>query len=226
MTYVDRSPPPPNALGTSPAPGNTGQGKQAWLKALEEAGWRDALRAARPWGRESPASSTEGQEYGSLPVRQLFADHSPAGDLPSWNCEVGASHNASPEILSLDSVGAEVESHRTAAGEFSPAAVISQAVVLGERSGRAGPAALGHSAPTPQTKWQASNLSVLRTGEGLEVWVRDASLTPSALTTLLTGLRNSLAEQGTSLVRVSLNGKLLYSPADPGSPDEHHSRGE
>lgn len=191
--------------------------RRSWLKALEDAGLRDALRAAKPFAAEGfQLRDAEDHTVYRHPMGFRTNDAFEDGVLPDKQTDdtdrYGRDH-AKP--LSTPSENADSESLATAES--------TSVIGLAQEKGASSPATVDISTEssvatrrellatfTPKN-WLARNVALLPSQGGTEIWIRDASLTTSGLTTMLAALRTSMGELGTSLVRISLNGKTVYS---------------
>ena len=60
------------------------------------------------------------------------------------------------------------------------------------------------------TQWLNKNAIVTNANSNLEVWIRDVSLTGNKLSGFLKNIKQSMAELGASLSKVSINGKVAF----------------
>lgn len=211
MPNIDRQT-PALADGGSAMPRTTGAlNRRSWLNALESAGLRDALRATKAFlapegGRAGPDSPSSGEA--SLP----------AGGMGQKDDEAPSIFGNRDQPRGEDQSGPTIDSAPRQDGRSKATNPRRPQAFLGVLEQMLGADCPDHEAdvatrnplPTaPQAKrqWQARNVLVLPSGQGMEVWIRDSRLRDSRLTHLLGTLRNTMAELGTSLVRVSLNGK-------------------
>lgn len=229
MPSVDCSNPSTSATETSLPRAISGHNRQTWLKALEDASLRDALRATRQFiasGAPSPLpeSSQSHAQFARRDSDGRFADEEPLPAGPqNLNSESGGSSRTTdsgcaPGIRSTASAWQAVNA---AAEPLRPATASD---ISGHETGAA-PTKSMLQLLTPPRIWLARNVAVLPSGEGVEVWIRDSAMAESGVVRMLAGLRDSMAELGTSLVRVSLNGKPVHSSAQA-KPGERKSKEE
>lgn len=217
MLNIDLATPAAKIAEPSLSRNDTGQNKQVWLKALEEAGLRNALRSARPFisGRASSTLPETGDQS-SLSEQQSSSRHLDDGAFFSAKSEMGEAraeefHSITDTPCVKGHQGASTDWHgfnvpaqpaQAAAGSNLPAQQLDAEAMRSAMVSTALP-----------KSWQARNVAILPSGEGVEVWIRDSAMTAPEVAHLLAGLRNSMASLGASLIRVSLNGKPVYSPA-------------
>lgn len=60
------------------------------------------------------------------------------------------------------------------------------------------------------SQWLNKNAVVTVANSNLEVWIRDASLTGNKLSDILKNIKQSMAELGASLSKLSINGKVAF----------------
>lgn len=209
---------------------NTDHGvKQGWLKTLEAAGWRDALREAKTFA----TSDRSGVET-DTGERDAPAQRMPGGDDTlenNWHSGHLRTSYGTPENESQFptlNASPQGERGRSANPEVSIAGFVPQSSKFRDGNGKneIPIQTARHQASEMQPRnWLARNISVLQSGPGLELWIRDSTMTRSGLVGLLADLRASMAEMGSNLVRVSLNGKPLY-PLLSGTPENTISKEE
>ena len=61
------------------------------------------------------------------------------------------------------------------------------------------------------TQWLNKNVIVTEMNSNLEVWIRDASMAGNKLNDILKNVKQSMAELGASLSKVSINGKVVFA---------------
>lgn len=204
--------------------------RQGWLKSLESAGLQDALRGVRVFPGSSFSASALAMDQEAavqLPHRSLPQGMTPqpaADDLVAapLSTQGGEHHQESP--MPFPSAKEIQDTQPTLPAGPSPLVRPG----MGVRGEILSLESLPASAwTTLQADWQAHHTLVLSAAGGAEVWVRDARLKESDLLRLLADFRGSMAELGCSLVRLSLNGKLMYSrlPAH-GGPEQQQPFGE
>ncbi|MBI2308404.1 MAG: hypothetical protein HYU78_13960 [Rhodocyclales bacterium] len=194
--------------------------QRSWLKALEDAGLRDALSETRRFrsgsGHPAPASDSAPEQAGRLAATPGLAEtidtvavrfHSgrstspggaPAGEVPTpFGGSAKLPAGASP-------MGAVVTPAHGEAGSFGNE-------IVGSAESRL-PLEM-----VLRQKWQARKVTVLPYEEGVEVWVRDSTVSGEGLKGLLTGVQRSASELGATVVRVFVNGKDVKSSGAPGA---------
>lgn len=203
-----------NAVGTY-AQTLRSQHKQAWLQSLEQAGLSEALRqvrimlAAKNMLPETQASVL--QENARRADSRAVAD---GGD--SWRLR------PTTEAAQLTSEGVDVNSQgllaSMATDESHPLTSVGGVVVLDNNTelfDQASSSVLTRSASSVSLaletlSYPSQNVLMLNTGAGVEVWIRDVSLSRSRLVDLLKGIRLSMGVLGASLARVVLNGQDVF----------------
>lgn len=213
MPIIDRQTPAVTEAGPAQTGAANLLNRQGWLNALESAGWRDALRAGRPFlapeaataepgdrasWQPTPASGNKRQEADEAPAPSATDAYPPGANAPGGAVDssarrVGDSAAERPPVLAIfwePKLGADVPDHETAGATRDPSATAES-----------------------RRQWQARNLVILPSEQGMEVWIRDSHLGESQLPAVLGTLRKTMAELGSSLVRVSLNGQPVQLPA-------------
>lgn len=189
--------------------------KQSWLKSAEDSGLRDALSITQRFKAARAAVSQE--EQPDPKVLQILRNSSKTlpqareglSGVPAAGESTEASGSTPTPAIKTLAVNSQSSST-----EFLPSFTFVRLMSSLAASREKGEAAFT-SAQEPVTiireALQARNVTVLPTEDGLEVWLRDSSLTKPELLTWLAGIRHSMAALGASLVRLSLNGDTVYS---------------
>lgn len=188
--------------------------QQSWLKALEDAGLREALADTRQFrsGRGNPpATQDPGQESReknlvAKPPREANADRF-AHQQPKNSQGTEAS---AQQLLLLPSAG-RLDTLHDRGSVGVPAKLPDQkggSGVVGDEACHDIESRLPMEMML-RRKWQPRKVTVLPYEQGVEVWVRDSALSKEDLKGLLGGLQKSAGELGASLVRAFLNGKPL-----------------
>lgn len=188
--------------------------KQSWMKALEEAGLRNALQNAH---RSS-----------SVDVKSTFhPDSALGGTAPaiakSLRLETPSVQRLLPSIRPVQPSSdfekgqASVQTTRAIASQdralvVAPISVLDRTVAAAIASDGASP---GTETCLPlemvfRQKWQPRKVTVLPNEHGVDVWIRDASLSGDGLRGLLEGAPEPGDWPGVSQVRVFLNGRFLH----------------
>ena len=68
-----------------------------------------------------------------------------------------------------------------------------------------------HKDLAKSTQWLNKNVIVTEMNSNLEVWIRDASMAGNKLNDILKNVKQSMAELGASLSKVSINGKVVFA---------------
>lgn len=203
--------------------------RRSWLNALESAGLRDALRATKPFlspeaGRAGPDSRSSGQASW------------PAGDMGQKEDEAPIVFADRGQPRGEDQSGPTIDSGTRQSCRSKAANPGRPQVFLGppemtlaadcpDREADVLTRNLPPAAPQAKRQWQERNIVALPSADGMEVWIRDSRLRESRLATLLGTLRNTMAELGTSLVRVSLNGKPVQMHAQARAGERNSKEG-
>lgn len=181
--------------------------RQAWLSALEDASMsrcdRWKMSAHEPLGDErdrgGPVSSVVSAR---MEVPQLVRPLTTTRTVQDAPDPAGASETETG--VSFDAM-CSIPSTALAGSEWIPCA--------------RGPAPIGElpSAGTVSSRpevllWQRQRLTILPSaGGGVEVWVRDAAMSgASRVASLLQDLRRTFGDTAASLVKVAVNGKMIY----------------
>lgn len=222
MSNIDRQVPTFTDTGSALPRTTSTLNRQSWLNALESAGLRDALRVAKSF----VSAETGGIGPSNLPSGQASSPESSmdreVDDRPSVFAKRHQSRSEDQKDSTIDS-GTRRGCHSRAPNSGQPQAFrgVMEQTLGAECFEHETNVATWDSLPTaPEAKrhWKERNVTVLPSEQGMEVWIRDSRLRDSRLATLLGTLRNTMAELGTSLVRVSLNGKpvQLHAQVKPG----------
>lgn len=219
MSFIDK-------LGT---PSAYGQGasagaevrQQSWLKALEDAGLRDALSETRRFrsGAGPVATALEAApERAGKPaaaarlgetINPMPTDCPPGASAPRETASVG-----SGSALRRD--GSAKLPMGTGVTAFTAPPTLGEPETVGSEIGGDAESRLPLEMMLRQ-KWQARKVTVLPYEEGVEVWVRDSTVSGEGLKGMLGGVQKSASELGTTVVRVFVNGREVDSSGAPGT---------
>lgn len=223
MAYIDPNASLPRAVPDGVASARAEQQRGGWLRALESSGWHDILAGMRNFPGASPfepsagdlAESTnraaaEGLDEGSSPTNALSAgvaatmSESGEGKIPAVP---GGGGNPMPAPDGMPWGGAS----------YRPVVTMSN-----EEEGLSGTAApSGLIARDPAVQPPAQKVMILQTsGNGVEVWVRDAGMSHVQMQLMLSDMRRNIRNQGSELTRMSLNGHQVYANRPVGGEHE------
>jgi len=203
--------------------------KQRWLKTLEAAGWRDALREAKTFATPDRSGIEADTGERDAPTQGMSGgDDTPENSRHTGNprtsyCKAENESQTPPQNANTQGARGRSANPEVSVAGFAPLSRKSQ-----DGNGKNDfpiQTARQQASEMQPRNWLARNISVLQSGPGLELWIRDSTMTRSGLVGLLADLRASMAEMGSSLVRVSLNGKSLY-PLLSGKPENTISKEE
>ncbi|MBL8474830.1 MAG: hypothetical protein JNK71_01975 [Methyloversatilis sp.] len=199
---------PHDATSASGTSGRARSYRQAWLDALEDASMSRSDRWKMP--AHDPAGDERERGRPASPVVPIGVSTSQGATSPTATARVrratpdpahgeGTAMRA-PHDAMRSSPGAAVSGIERAPRVRSTAPVVESL-----------PASPVSSRPEALL-WQRQRLTVLPSAEGgVEVWVRDAALSgASRVAGLLQDLRRTFGETAASLVKVAVNGKVIY----------------
>lgn len=183
---------------------------QAWRKALEDASWRDALGAVRPFGSRQDFSGDVDESGRSQEKPKMSSPSFPLIEAVVEQTKLvlpGSSMmtNSPPSIprslplkpldLRLGISGALLPQRPMAGRSSAPHPESS---------------ATGHS-QWPGMRCPARNVTTTRQADGIAVWIRDSLATSAQVAALLAPLKKTMGEVGAQVLRVSLNGSPVWS---------------
>lgn len=196
--------------------------RQGWLKALEEAGLRDALQNTRAFVSDRDSVSPEqAHQEKALPISApapLALDETNnlrRFDPPHMEQLHDFSHSQQRTNARLPR--GEIATPASACAEYMKPVVEPMAINHVERDCTSCPAV---EEPQNQERktWAMRNLILLPTEYGgVEIWVRDAKLSAARMQMLLSDIRRTLTDLDSGPVSVFLNGQ----PVTPAYRNSH-----
>lgn len=195
--------------------GNTLLRRESWMKALEEAGLRDALANTRRFVAAGVgfAATSEAADGGS---DLHFA-------LQRGAAEYGAmqqDQSASPDAQVAVNGGVRDSAVRRVVATAPEAFVGVGEAATPRRAGDTAKVSQDPILRLPmemilRRQWEQRKITVLPYGKGVEIWVRDSSASDVDVTHLLDTLRKSANEGGAEVKRVFVNGRAVDAFASP-----------
>lgn len=209
-----------NAETTIAAVGKSHAQQQSWLKALEQAGLRDAVQKTRRFlASEGPGTGAVDPVASPDSASTLQRN---SGDAPAQNAAFTRLPQMAVSAATLPSPPEPTGIHDTPTQDSEASNILLAAprCLDGARPNltaeprESEPAAVAPAATSSlmHQDWGPQKITVLQSEQGLELWIRDNTAASKDLKTRLSGIRKSMGPLGASLVRISLNGNTLLSP--------------
>lgn len=204
----------------------TVQNKQAWLQTLEKVGLSKTLqeiRVIQTVNRQLTKPQLDGFiNVGSPPITNKEDDgaNPHLSVVPHQNEEpIAIKTRSQQEVLQADA----------AIDELQHTSMNTHSLVF-ESNGLADNPRLrlltrGASSVTfalDSLQYPLQSTLILRSDVGVEIWIRDLSLSKSRLTELLRNVRQAMGALGASLARVVLNGQDVFSSQLSGEINPHN----
>lgn len=218
MAYID---PNAGALLVMPdgvASARAEHQRSGWLRALESSGWHDILADMRSF---SSLSTFDPSPHGGddlpdgKPSKNMLGPESES-ELPHTKTAAKASESTVERTTIAAGQGSRSVSTPDGLAWGGAPYCLSNGMGIEDEGGtpgasRAGLLAREQAAPVP-----AQKMVILQTADnGVEVWVRDASMSKVQMQLLLSDMRRNIRNQGGELARLSLNGRQVYASRQP-----------
>ncbi len=194
-----------NSLSSGNAP--------AWRKALEDAAWRDAFGATRPFEAGQNAVAELANSGRSAEKSPLFPRLAPLVEQVIGQASGGMSASAKANDTILPVVQARPHDSHEACIRGDEASPLLRQQMAGRFT-----TLQPSSWPTGHlqrlgVRCPVRNMTTTSLADGVAVWIRDAHATPVQVMALLGPLRKTMGEVGAQVLRVSLNGSHVWSAA-------------